>query len=210
MAELGFAETLEAVQESQERLLGALALLTDDDVRARSRLPGWSRGHVLTHLARNADATHRLVGGVTRGLIVPIYPGGPEARAAAIEEGAGRPLSLIAADLEFAGSRLLAALAALTTNELLVQVAWRRLVPASFLPHLRWRELEVHHVDLNLGYEASDWSADFVQACLATELPLLAERAPGITLPAVSDAALLAWLIGRSNDVSLPELPAWL
>lgn len=39
--------------------------VTDDQWRGGpSRLPGWSRGHVATHLARNADAFTRLVNGV--------------------------------------------------------------------------------------------------------------------------------------------------
>ena len=38
------------------RYLGALSDLTDEDMRAPSLLPGWTRGHVVTHLARNADA----------------------------------------------------------------------------------------------------------------------------------------------------------
>ena len=29
--------------------------LTEDQARGLSRLPGWTRGHLLTHIARNAD-----------------------------------------------------------------------------------------------------------------------------------------------------------
>ena len=36
-------------------LAGAIGGLSDADVRAPSPLPGWTRGHVLTHLARNAE-----------------------------------------------------------------------------------------------------------------------------------------------------------
>lgn len=179
-------------------------------MREESLLPGWTRGHVLTHLARNADAVNRLILGLQQGTTTPLYPGGQEARAAAIEEGAGRPVDLMLADLEFSGNRVLAAMAALTDAELLETVAWRRPVTASFLPHLRWREMEIHHLDLNLGYTTSDWPTDFVAACLATELPLLADRAPNVSRPGVPDPELLAWLIGRSSDPTLPELPAWL
>jgi len=38
---------------------------TDADVRAPSLLPGWTRGHVLSHIARNAD-------GITRTLTCPV------------------------------------------------------------------------------------------------------------------------------------------
>lgn len=43
-------------REAQERLLLRVAGLDDGAMRAPSRLPGWTVGHVLTHLARNADA----------------------------------------------------------------------------------------------------------------------------------------------------------
>ena len=39
------------------RPCAAVRGLTDDAARAPSRLPGWTRGHVLTHLARNAEGT---------------------------------------------------------------------------------------------------------------------------------------------------------
>ena len=41
--------------ESTDRLLATAGALTGAQVAGPSRLPGWTRGHVLTHLARNAD-----------------------------------------------------------------------------------------------------------------------------------------------------------
>lgn len=41
--------------EATSRLLGTAAGLTDSQAREPSLLPCWSRGHVLSHLARNAD-----------------------------------------------------------------------------------------------------------------------------------------------------------
>ena len=35
---------------------GCMARMGDDAFAAPSALPGWSRAHVLTHIARNADA----------------------------------------------------------------------------------------------------------------------------------------------------------
>ncbi len=207
---LSFSDTLDAVRSAQERLLEDARQLSESGMREESLLPGWTRGHVLTHLARNADAQNRLILGLKQGRTTPLYPGGQEARAAAIEEGAGRPVNLMLADLEFSGNRVLAAMAALTDTELVETVAWRRPVTASFLPHLRWRELEIHHLDLNLGYTINDWPTEFVDACLATELPLLADRAPNIERPKVPDSELLAWLIGRPSDPTLPQLSAWL
>ena len=41
--------------DATARYLEALTTLSEPDVRAPSLLPGWSRGHVITHVARNAD-----------------------------------------------------------------------------------------------------------------------------------------------------------
>ena len=40
------------VARSDERLLATAREL---DIAAPSLLPGWTRGHVITHIARNAD-----------------------------------------------------------------------------------------------------------------------------------------------------------
>ena len=44
------------VDRATARLLATARTLDDDAVRAPSPLPGWTRGHVLTHVARNADS----------------------------------------------------------------------------------------------------------------------------------------------------------
>ena len=41
---------------AQATLLDALAGLADDAARRPSLLPDWTVGHVLTHIARNADS----------------------------------------------------------------------------------------------------------------------------------------------------------
>src|SRR3954447_544762 len=91
--------------ESTERLLATVAKLTDDDLRAPSLLPGWSRGHVLTHVARNADSHVNLLTWARTGVPTPQYPS-PEARAAGIEAGAGRPVEEQLADLRESAGRL--------------------------------------------------------------------------------------------------------
>lgn len=72
----------------------------------------------------------------------------------------------------------------------------------------RWREIEIHRLDLDLGYRPSDWSPDFVEFHLARELPRLSERAPDISVPELPAAQLLAWLVGRGGH-GLPQLPSW-
>lgn len=79
---------------------------TDADVRAPSMLPGWTRGHVLTHIARNADSIARTLSGALRGEIVARYPHGPDGRNADIEAGAGRGVTELIADVRDSADRL--------------------------------------------------------------------------------------------------------
>ena len=54
-------ETLRGlVTTATQQLLGDTISVTDEDWRAQSRLPEWSRGHVATNLARQADGIVRL------------------------------------------------------------------------------------------------------------------------------------------------------
>ena len=53
-------------------------------VRAPSRLEGWTVGHVLTHLARNADSHTRMLDAAWHGEAVEQYAGGRQERAGAI------------------------------------------------------------------------------------------------------------------------------
>ncbi|HEY5853298.1 MAG TPA: maleylpyruvate isomerase family mycothiol-dependent enzyme [Aldersonia sp.] len=206
---LDYPDLLDAVTRSQERVAATLATLGDDEARAPSRLPGWTRGHVVTHLCRNADAVWRFATGVLTGVPGVMYPGGPDARNSAIEEGADRPTSLLAADFDFTGSRLARALAQIPADRLDTEIAWRRPVTAYDLPLLRWRELEIHHIDLGLAYSLADWPDEFVSYTLASERPRLAAAAPDVTAPELPDAQLLAWLVGRPQSSGLPELPPW-
>jgi maleylpyruvate isomerase len=48
---------LAETEAATARYLQALTVLRGADVRAPSLLPEWSRGHVITHVSRNADET---------------------------------------------------------------------------------------------------------------------------------------------------------
>jgi len=85
--------------EAQARLVHRVARVAPEDVRAPSLLPGWTVGHVLTHLARNADAHARRLSGALHGYDVPKYPSGQDQRCLEIDDGAGRPVEEIVADL---------------------------------------------------------------------------------------------------------------
>jgi maleylpyruvate isomerase len=115
------AEALRDLNAATGVLAAAIGGLTDAAVRAPSLLPGWTRGHVLTHLARNAEGSTRLLGWARTG--VPSYEyESMQARAAAIEAGAGRPAAAAIADVRQAAAALGAAAAGMPAG------AWQRVV----------------------------------------------------------------------------------
>src|ERR1700761_7205314 len=69
-----------------QRLLDDARTLDEDDLRAPSRLPGWTRAHVLAHLTLGADAMRNLLVGARLGEDRPA-----DASAAATEAAAARP-----------------------------------------------------------------------------------------------------------------------
>jgi maleylpyruvate isomerase len=115
------------VREATGRLLTSAAALDDDAVRGPSLLPGWTRGHVLTHLARNADALLEVLAGR------PMYASA-EARDADIETGAPRPLAEQLDDLRTASSRLDGAFAAQGATAWERTVALRKASPTARRP----------------------------------------------------------------------------
>src|SRR4051812_13210236 len=62
--------------------------LSAADLAAPSLLPGWSRGHVVAHLALNGFALAAVVDGVARGETVAMYES-DEQRDAEVDELAG-------------------------------------------------------------------------------------------------------------------------
>jgi maleylpyruvate isomerase len=188
------------IARGQAALAATIADLTDELARRPSRLPGWSVGHVLTHVARNADSVVRRLEGAAAGRVVDQYAGGAEGRARDIEAGSGRPAAELVADVLATNRAVEAALAAFPDE------AWGRLTrsvsggeqPARDVAFSRWREVEVHHVDLGLGYTPAEWPGDLVERWLP--------HAKAQFLDTVDQRSLLAWLVGRAPA---PQLESW-
>ena len=171
-------------------------------------LPGWSRGHVLNHLARNADSHARMFEAATRGQEAPQYPGGMEGRVAEIEAGASRTATELVADTRVSIYTLEAAWAGASAT------TWEGYgikshsdgaprVRISDLVLMRWCEVEVHHADLNIGFTHNDWTPLFVRYDLDRQVMSWKARKPMGMMP-LPDAALalppatrLAWMMGR-------------
>lgn len=193
----------EACWVSHQRLLARLEGIDDVVVKRPSRLPNWTVGHVLTHLARNADSFVRMLEAAEVGFRVVQYPGGRVQRSGEIESGAARPAAAIVNDVRSTIARLDAAFDEAAgrgwEGVYLLDADSGATVPISRLPGRRRREVEVHHVDLGLGYEFADLPVDFVTSELGEALGRLPER---IADPA-QRAALLEWVAGRTR--TFPE-----
>jgi maleylpyruvate isomerase len=140
----------------------ALGRLDDEAARAPSRLPGWSRAHVVAHLWGNAEGFAGAVEGTAAGGVGVMYPGGTEGRARDIEGRAALPLGVIADGARHAHARLVDAWADMPADR------WDHpiemvtgSVPAAATVRARWRELVVHHVDLDVGFGPVDLPADY-------------------------------------------------
>ncbi|MEU0106309.1 maleylpyruvate isomerase family mycothiol-dependent enzyme [Streptomyces sp. NPDC006251] len=185
------AHDLASVRDATELLLSAVGKLDNASVTEPSRLPGWSRGHVLAHLARNADALVNVLEGR------PMYVSG-EARDADIERDAPRALDVHLADLRESAARFQEAADAPADWSRTVELRGGVTDSASRVPFRRWVEVELHHVDLGIGYELEDLPADFTER----EIAFLADRFSGH--PEVPSTRLTdgtrAWSTGREAD----------
>ena len=168
------------IDQATQRLLGAARILTEPDLRAASLLPGWTRAHVVAHVARGADAMRHLLVGVRSGRGRSAYASA-EAWQADIEYRAGLRPTDLADDL--AGS----AMALRTVARQLPDARWGHPVlipgsapfPAAELLVRRLVEVELHHCDLGAGYAPADWPAAFAAMELAE--PMRSQRRDRLT-----------------------------
>jgi maleylpyruvate isomerase len=213
-------DSITAAAAAHQGLLASIDELDDRTAHGPSDLPEWTVGHVLTHIARNADSMVRVLEAAAEGRVVDRYERGAESRNEDIERGAGRAAEDLVADVRSTIWRLEQAWAAAPPH------AWQGRsreisgteIPVDVLPFLRLREVEVHHADLGLGFSFTDWSREYVAADLDWQLPRLAGRLPsdaaGFDLDSarsrLGDNRLLAWMLGRWSSPDLPELGPWM
>ncbi|MGH3663822.1 MAG: maleylpyruvate isomerase family mycothiol-dependent enzyme [Micromonosporaceae bacterium] len=227
------------LDRATSRLLEAVRGLSDAEVLAPSLLPNWSRGHVIAHLARNADGLGNLLTWAHTGVKTPMYAS-PQARDADIDAGAARAASEQVADFERTADQLARQAADMPAEAWGAQVELRggAEVPAATLMWARLREVEIHHVDLDLGYRHLDWPDDFAHRLLhdlATDFgnrdngPRAVLRVPNAghdldvgadrEAPVITGSAqaVAGWLTGRHDGAglaiepgaALPIIPAW-
>lgn len=203
-----FADARRWMREGTQGFLDVVAELRDDDLSTSTLLQGWTRRHLIAHVAANADALGNLVRWAATGEKTPMYAS-PHERAAGIERG----LLLDGVELRdwLVGSAatLEHAMADLGEEQWRTSVltAQGRTVPATETPWMRSREVCVHLVDLNCGVGFSDLPPDFLDA-LVEEITAKRGDAPAVDGPLPEIAA---WLAGRPHKLTnAPTLAPWL
>ncbi len=172
------------------------------DAAAPTLLPGWTVGHLLTHVARNADSHRRLIGGADRGEVLDQYDGGVDARNAGIEAGALRGVDELLDDVRRSSAALEAAWAS-TSWEGSGRRTRSQTVEIVQLPFLRVREVQLHAVDLGVGVSFEDLDPLYVRLEVDRLSMLWCARQP-MGMAKLPSAALrlgphdrLAWLTDR-------------
>ncbi len=216
-----------------EQALGtALGRLVEADHAGPSLLPGWTRAHLLGHVAGNADALTNLLTWARTGVETPMYASMEERDAEIARRAALGPAAL---DAEVLGAtrRLADAVAAMPEEAWTAQVRTMqgRTVPASEVFWIRAREVWVHAVDLDAGVEFADVPGGVLAAVVDEVFETWARQGsvPEVTVfaggrewggggPAVAGPlpAAAGWITGRTageglrSDGPLPSLPRWI
>jgi maleylpyruvate isomerase len=198
---------LASLGAATDRLIAATATLTDAQAREPSLLPGWTRGHVLSHIARNADGLSNLLRWAHTGTQIPMYPSA-QARNADIEAGAGRDATELAADVRHSAAEFAERAASLPPGAWAVPVRALRggMFPALGILDLRLSEVEIHHVDLGTGYQPADWPEDFVTATLPRIAESFAGREDAPACQILPDGTADGFWIGPAASGSVPPV----
>lgn len=229
------AETAaDALRVSTHALIRTVDRLEDARFAEPSLLPGWTRAHVVAHLALNAEGLAGSLEGARRGAVVPMYPSqarrdGDIAALAAAPPGELRDRLLGSCTwFEAAWSALDHAHSGVAVP----RVPGGPEFEVGDVASMRRREVEIHHADLDAGYHHRAWPTDFAVAVLDDVVPGWAATAAfsvhaddldrtwrsGEGGPVISGpAADLAWWVtgrGRAAGLSvtggaLPELGRW-
>lgn len=215
------------IDDAAERFTTAVTALTETELRELSRLPGWTRAHVVAHVVLNAEGFCCAAGAVRSGQPGLMYPDGVDARDRAISTLAASPREDLLVRLRAANSVFVDA----WRSPIAGRCATATGTPtfdAATVPSRRLRELQVHLVDLGVeGVTELSWTEAFVEHDLPLQWPTVALRTTGAVAvideldrvwrsngaahePARTDRrTLLAWLLDRARPNGLPGLSEW-
>lgn len=201
-----------ALPDASHRLVRTVDGFQGDDWTAPSLLPGWTRAHVVAHLGLNAAALSRALrglvadeddqrGGQDRGEVAPrtMYDSDRQ-RDDDIALLAAQDPSELRATLMAETTLLQEAMEAVPHDQWEARIertpGGRAMRAASF-PGMRWRELEIHHADLDAGYSSADWTQAFAEHLLDAMAKRLRPEQPFEVKPLDSSRT---WLLGDGGE----------
>ena len=199
----GLMPALDLLPGATRSLTRTVDGLADEAYAEPSLLPGWTRGHVVAHLALHAEAMAAAMVGLATGEREVVMYASSAARDADIEKLAGAGAAAVR-------GRLLAGTTAFSDAcHRMPDAGWLGSVrrtpdhhvsfPATQVPVKRLYEVEIHHVDLDAGYGPSSWSEEFAASLIDDRSARLAVHGP-LTLSATD--------VGRSWTVGAPGGPS--
>jgi maleylpyruvate isomerase len=227
------------MEQGTAGFIAALDRIDDDSLGDSTALTGWTRRHVIAHVAANAEALGRLVRWARTGEECRMYSS-PEQRNDDIENGSRLPAADLRQWVRSSAQKLSDDLSELSAAQWdhCVVTAQGRTVTTRAVPWMRSREVMVHAVDLGSGTAFADLPAGFLGALVADVAVKRSATAngPSLTVEATDTgeswdingtgerlavagplAAVAGWLTGRAvagikttDGTAVPVLPAWL
>ncbi|UTT70982.1 maleylpyruvate isomerase family mycothiol-dependent enzyme [Arthrobacter sp. DNA4] len=204
------AALLAELHKAADALTAAVDRIPAGGERDPSTLPGWSRGHLLAHIAGICGALARQVEYGRSGRTVELYDGGVDGRNRAIELAAGHSLEEHREDVAAAVQRALAAFEGLGEDEWQTRIAFRDGVIFDAGLAL-WRELVIHTADLDTGAGPETWNRAFCSHLF----DFLAARVPAESRLVLQPVALPPLTLGTGGSTvvvsgMVTDIAAWL
>jgi len=184
-----------------QRLLGDTIALADDDWQVLTALSGWSRAHVATHLARQADTLAEMA----RQIATTHHQINWRStfNDADVNAAVFRKAVALQEDLDRSSAELIQAF------DLMDDDAWATTVltsqgqlPASALVLDRLNEVVIHHVDLRLGFDFADIDPALTRTLLQWNLFRAAPRFSQVELTVVTDEGFTA-ILGTGAPITV-------
>ncbi|QIV86997.1 maleylpyruvate isomerase family mycothiol-dependent enzyme [Glutamicibacter mishrai] len=205
--------------------------LSSEELAADSLCEGWSRAHVIAHLASNGRSLVKLVDWATSGEPQKLYAS-QDARNAEIDQLAALPREELLAAFDESATYFAQECERLAGELAVEEVDLHgKIIPATSIVALRIAEVVIHHHDLDTAWTIEE--ADPVSQENAVEAAVRTMRvkdAPGMTLRSeegdewvIGDgsltvradrAGLVEWLARENDryieaDGPIPQLPTW-
>lgn len=213
--------------EATQRLLGDTIAISDQAWQEPSRLPGWTRAHVVTHLAQNANGFYRALESISSGSPGHMYEA-ESIRRSSFERGSERSALDLQIDLDASAGRLNRKFMILeqVPHDYVLELRPGLHLLAHLIPLARLAEVVVHHLDLDCGFYLGDISDQLASMLLQWATHLYRIDSPSVILESStgfrgylgapggevirgSNATLFGWVMGRlrPDDPAALDLP---